>query len=223
MATKQMPTKTAPGASHTVVPGTGATKGKRAPARAAATRGKLKPRASAGRATNSDTPAGDQRARRGAADTTERYARLRIRVDDGGMTVVDSHVVDGPLVLAASLQGAYAYEVVLDGHLLHAGSVPDLGVMRSFAHPNGTAEQRGHHTYELKSYEFDARVPLAGMTRGLLAKAEVVLYRVKERDHGDDHDAPLHAAATLGAQRERQLREVGRVAGIPAAVLATRK
>ena len=224
MATKQMPTKPGPDESYAPPAGKGPVKGHRPPTRARSASAKLKPRADAARppAVPPAGALGEQRAKR-ASRAVERYARLRVRVDDSGMRVVDSHVVDGPLTPAALLQGAFAYEVVLGNQLLHAGSIPDLGVMRSFAHPGGTPEQRGHHTYELKAYSFDARVPLAGLTRAMLSKAAVVLYRVKERAHGDAAEVPLRETVPLGAQRERQLREVGRVTGLPAAVLAARK
>src|SRR5687768_17907606 len=47
------------------------------------------------------------------------------------------------------------YEVTEGDRLLHAGSIPDLGVVRSFAYADGTLEQQTHHTYELPTYEFN--------------------------------------------------------------------
>ncbi|HWD77643.1 MAG TPA: hypothetical protein VG497_02145, partial [Kribbella sp.] len=47
--------------------------------------------------------------RTGAPD--EQYVRLRIRVRGDRLTVVDSHLVDGPLAQSAAFHGADAYEV----------------------------------------------------------------------------------------------------------------
>jgi hypothetical protein len=127
------------------------------------------------------------------------------------MSIVDSHLVDSTLVMPTTIHGEYAYEVTDGTRLLHADTIPDLGVVRSFSDPNGTPEQLRHHTYRASTYEFDVRVPAEELTRAATSKIAVVLYRVKER-------APsrtLTTAAPLGAQFERELREVTRVSGIP--------
>ena len=160
-----------------------------------------------------------QSARR--AKTPAGYVRLRVRVEDGELAIVDSHMVEGPLAQTAAFEGGHAYEVTEGDRLLHAGSIPDLGVVRSFAHPTGTLEQQGHHTYERSTYEFNARVPIEALTRAALPKIAVVLYRVKERP-------PARAAlaqplsAPLDTARAREVREVGRVEGLPASVLGSK-
>ncbi len=57
-------------------------------------------------------------------------------------------------------------------------------------------------------------MPLAAVTPDALPEIAVVLHRVKE-------PAPTRplTAATLGTQFERELREIGRVEGIPVDVL----
>jgi hypothetical protein len=229
MATRQLPTK--PQGDSVVEPARrkGPAKGERAApvkgtkgarrkppvgssAEREATRGKRGGRAA--------PPAGgDQEPARARGKPSQRYVRLRVRVEDGDLSIVDSRTIDGPLAQPATFEGGYAYEVTDGDRLLHAGAIPDLGVVRSFAHPDGTLEQRRHHTYALSTYEFNARVPADALRRGSLAKTAVVLYRVKERPPPRAAiERPL-SAAPLGEQRARELREIGRVVGLPASVL----
>lgn len=228
MATKLLPTKPDRDAAVEPPRGKGPTKGKRAPAREAI-RGKmvLKPsvKAAAKAATRKDAGGRgsqelpDQEPVRRRGESAEQYVRLRVRVDDGELSIVGSHLVDSPLAQTAAFQGGFAYEVTEGDRLLHAGSIPDLGVVRSFAKPDGTREQLRHHTYELSTYEFDARVPAASLTRAALPGIDVVLYRVKERAGARALPGQALTTATLGVQRARELREVGRVVGLPASVL----
>jgi hypothetical protein len=150
--------------------------------------------------------------RRGISGGSRGYVRFRVRVDEGGQaSIVDSHFVDDDLTMAPTIHGEHAYEVSLGDRLLHADTIPDLGVVRSFSDPHGTPEQRRHHTYREGRYDFDVRVPAAELTRRALPKIEIALYRAKDR-------APtrrLTEAAPLGSQFERELREVTRLAGIP--------
>ncbi len=229
MATRSLPTK--PDRDATVEPlrGKGPTKGKRPPA-AKSMRGKmvLKPsvKASAKQAARK-APAGkrgqqelpDQQRARTRGRSAEQYVRLRVQVEDGELSIIDGRLVDGPLAQTTAFQGSHAYEVTDGDRLLHAGSIPDLGVFRSFAHPKGTLEQHRHHSYELSTYEFAARVPAEALRGAAASKIAVVLYRVKEREPAAAMPVPTLAAAPLGIQRARELREVGRVVGLPASVL----
>jgi len=151
------------------------------------------------------------RRRRNPGEGSGRYVRFRVRVEDGEMSIVDSQVVDSALVIPPTLHGDYVYEVTDGTRLLHADTLPDLGVVRSFSDPNGTREQLRHHTYRESTYEFDVRVPAEELTRAALSKIAVVLYRVKE--HAPTRN--LTTALPLGVQFERELREVTRVSRIP--------
>jgi hypothetical protein len=232
MATKSLPAKPDRDAAVEPPRGKGPTKGKRAPAgkpirgklvlkpsvkAAAKTAAKGATRKDAGSRGSQGRP--DQEPVRRRAASAEQYVRLRVRVDDGELSIVGGHLVDSPLAQSAQFQGGFAYEITDGDRLLHAGSIPDLGVVRSFAKPDGTREQLRHHTYELSTYEFDARVPAASLTRTALPGIDVVLYRVKERAPARALAAQALTAAPLGVQRARELREVGRVAGLPASVL----
>ena len=95
----------------------------------------------------------------GGGPAGEQYIRLRVRVSRDRLTVLDSHLVDGPLSQTQGFATANAYEVSIEDRLLHAGALPDLGMQRSFVNPDGPPEQHGHHFTERPVYEFTARVP----------------------------------------------------------------
>src|SRR6185295_10845938 len=86
-------------------------------------------------AYSGDIELGDQIAQpsRGTtANGREQYIRLRIRVHNDRMTVIDTHLVDGPLSQTQTFSGMNAYEITVGDLLLHAGALPDIGVQRSF-------------------------------------------------------------------------------------------
>jgi hypothetical protein len=162
---------------------------------------------------------GDQQARRRrggtrSADRDEQYVRLRIRVRNGGLTVVDSHLVDGPLGQVTGFPGTNAYEVTLGDRLLHAGALPDLGVQRSFPNPEGPTAERGHHITQRDVHEFTARVPAADVTRETIGRIAVRLHRVKEEAH-----ARVLGAMPLGTRFEREVRPVAELVGLPQSAL----
>lgn len=171
------------------------------------------------RAGASDLPAGDQlpaKARRGGSPRPagEQYIRLRIRVRGDRLSVLDSHLVDGPLGQTAVFSGGNAYEVSLGDRLLHAGSLPDLGIQRSFVNPNGPADQRGHHVADRSTYEFMARLPAHEVTPEAIGRIAIRLHRVKEEARTD-----RLGAAPLAEQFARQVRPVAELVGLPASVL----
>lgn len=161
---------------------------------------------------------GDQKPRgtRGGRSSPEReqYVRLRIRVSHGRLSVVDSHLVDGPLGQATGFPGGNAYEVTLGDRLLHAGALPDLGVQRSFPNPQGPPEQHGHYLTERSVYEFTARVPAAELTPDTIGEIAVRLHRVKEEAHVD-----RIGEAPLGEQFEREMRPIAELVGLPDSAL----
>jgi len=148
----------------------------------------------------------------------EYYVRLTVRVDDGVLSIVDSHTVDGPLAQTTAFHGPFAYEVTDGGRLLHAGSITDLGMVRAFADPEGTPEQHRHHSYQQTSYEFDVRVPAAALREAALSNVAIILHRVKAPDHIGTRASSL-AEVPLTSQRGEAFREIGRVVGIPVHLL----
>jgi hypothetical protein len=162
---------------------------------------------------------GDQQAKRTrgggrSSAQDEQYIRLRIRVHNGELTVIDSHLVAGPLGQVTGFPGGNAYEVTLGDRLLHAGALPDVGVQRSFANPSGPPDQRGHYITERSVYEFTARAPAAEVTPETIDQIAVRLHRVKEEAHAD-----RLSAAPLGRQFERELRPIAELVGLPDSVL----
>jgi hypothetical protein len=222
------PVKPPAGATERVPPATpgAGVKGDRPPERAAQRDGdhtkpvfEPGPRPPSG--TGRPSEPGDQQpaARRGgirpdAGGAAEQYVRLRIRVRGDQLSVVDSHLVDGPLSQTTVFPGPNAYEVTSGERLLHAGVLPDLGVQRSFVNPGGPDLQRGHHITERDVFEFSARVPAHEVTAETIGDIRVVLHRVKEEAR-----TPRLGTAPLGRQFERQMRPVAQVVGLPESTL----
>jgi hypothetical protein len=157
----------------------------------------------------------DQTAGRRSNPAGKGYVRLRVHVgEDGETSIVDSHFVAGDLMQPSALQGQFAYEVTEGQKRLHLDSIPDLGVFRSFVNPDGPLEERQHHMYELKTYDFDVRVPVDELAAAALSKVAIKLYRVKEA-----RTAMPAGNQPLDVQYERELREMTRVEGIPVKAL----
>ena len=157
------------------------------------------------------TPPKDRTA---SAAAPEQYVRLRIRVRGEQLTVVDSHLVDGPLGQGTGFPGANAYEITLGERLLHAGALPDLGIQRSFVAPNAPKGQRTHHITERDVFEFTARVPAHEITRDTIGQIVVRLYRVKGEARRD-----YLTPQRLDAQFAREMRVVSELHGLPEASL----
>jgi hypothetical protein len=149
-----------------------------------------------------------------SAAAPEQYVRLRIRVRGDQLSVVDSHLVDGPLGQANGFPGSNAYEVRLGDRLLHAGALPDLGIQRSFVAPNAPKGQRVHHVTERDVFEFSARVAAHEITRETIGDIVVRLYRVK----GEARSERL-TTQPLDVQFARELRAVSELRGLPEAAL----
>jgi hypothetical protein len=218
MSERSLPEKPATDAPVSPAKGKGASKGKVAP-RPQRIRGTLRLKTKATKLATSQAAAPERYAdQTGLKRTTSRgegYVRLRVRVgEDGGASVVDSHFVESTLVQPSAIFGNFVYEVTEGDKRLHLDSIPDLGVFRSFVNPEGPLEERQHHMYELKTYEFDVRVPARDIAAAVLSKVVITLYRMKEaRAAMPAGIQPLHV------QYQRELREVARVEGVPAKIL----
>jgi hypothetical protein len=218
MSERSLPEKPATDSPAPPAKGKGVSKGK-VPPRPQQIRGALRLKAKAEKSdTSQAAPAqsySDQTAAKRRALGGEGYVRLRVRVEeDGGASIVDSHFVDSTLIEPSAIHGNFVYEVTEGDKRLHLDSIPDLGVFRSFVNPDGPPEERQHHIYELKTYEFDARVPAPQLAAAALPKVAITLYRVKEARP----DMPV-GAKPLHIQYERELREIARVDGVSPRVL----
>ena len=150
----------------------------------------------------------------GTGQPAEQYVRLRMRLAGDRLTVVDSHLVDGPLLPEKAFGGTNAYEVALGNRLLHAGNLPDLGVQRSFVNPEGPESQQTHHLAERDVVEFSARVPAAELTPETVGDVAVRLHRVK-----GEVRAEVLSGDLLDTQFSREMRPVAELRGLPASVL----
>ncbi|TDW84063.1 hypothetical protein EV137_6867 [Kribbella pratensis] len=170
-------------------------------------------------AARTQQPAGewpDQQAAqpRQTGDPQEQYVRLRIRVRGDRLTVVESHLVDGPLAQSTTFHGANAYEVTYDDRLLHAGTVTDPATQRSFPSLDGPEELRGHNVTPREIYEFTARVPAADVTEETRSGIHVRLHRID-----DPASTDRLGAAPLGDQLEGRLTQVAELVGLPESTL----
>jgi hypothetical protein len=147
----------------------------------------------------------------------EEYIRLRIRVRGDQMSVVDSHLVEGPLSSTNAFPGNNAYEVTLGDRLLHAGALPDLGEQRAFVAPNPAPGESVHHFTERDVFEFSARLPAAEVTPESIGDVTVRLHRVKGEARTERlNDQPLTV------QFEREMRPVAELRGLPESALPER-
>lgn len=144
----------------------------------------------------------------------EQYLRLRIRVRGDRLTVIDSHLVDGPLSQPTTFHATTAYDVTYQDRLLHAAAVPDLGMQRSFPNPDGPEEQRGHHLTPREVSEFSARVPADEVTAETIAGIRVRLHRVDEPT-----TVPHLAAAPLATQFAGRMTPTAELVGLPESAL----
>jgi hypothetical protein len=137
------------------------------------------------------------------------YVRLRVHVEDGEMSLQDITAVEGPLIENAPLQGDLAYEVLVGGKRVASGSIPDVGLMRSFPHPDPAPGQEGHYITPATSFDFMVRIPRDAASENNLRRMQIPLYRIKE--------TPLpqtEGPESLGERFEKELREVGRIRGV---------
>jgi hypothetical protein len=151
----------------------------------------------------------DQEPRPVGRSQSQGYLRLRLRVEHGQMAVMDAHRVEGPLIQPASLQHNFAYEVTVGARRVGVGSIPDLGVIRSVANPDGPPEQHGHYFTPMDRYDITVRIPEAELSLAELPQTEVALYEIEESAAGH----PIQAGA-LRSQLGPQLREIARLKGI---------
>jgi len=138
----------------------------------------------------------------------EAYLRLRLRVEDEQMSLVEARKVEGPLLMENEINSNFVYEAVLPSKRLALGSIIDVGVNRSFPNPEGVQGQEGHFFIELPSFEFNARIPAEELSLPDLPKVEIAVYRVK---------SPVKESVrekSLAREFGNELREVAKLKGI---------
>ncbi|MFD2932324.1 hypothetical protein [Spirosoma flavum] len=134
------------------------------------------------------------------------YIVLRMRVQNGVLSVVGSKRVDSQLVNNDSIvQGGLTYEAILENTRLTIGSVPDYGEQRSFPRPG----EHEHHITVMPSFDFNLKMPSDKITMQDLPQLKVSLYRFKE--HVPDLKLGVQP---LNAQFDKEVRVVAELNGI---------
>jgi hypothetical protein len=98
--------------------------------------------------------------------------------------------------------------VLLDEQQVALGSVPDVGVRRSFANRDVEGPEGKHHFAALPTFEFFARIPKGHVSSANLPKLNIVLHNVQE--------APDRLTTLTPLQKQPGVNtvEVGRLSGI---------
>lgn len=143
--------------------------------------------------------------------------RLRLRITRGQVSVVAVHAVPGVLPAPDRLDYGLAYEIRNGARRVAVGSVPDVGMRRSYPDPQGRAGMQGHHLQELESIEVNLRLPQREFSAASLSKLNVQLFRMKGQP-------PASAITTvaLAEQFKDFLRPVAELRGIDTAKLPER-
>ena len=181
-------------------------------------RGKKMDPVPARRGRGAAKPDGDQeeRGKEGVTVTAEKSVRLRLRVDQGEVSVIGARTVPGPTPAPEQLHYGLAFEVTHGGRQLAVGSVPDVGEMRSFPPPKPEPGQEGHYVAPLDSFEVEVRVPQKEFTAAVLPRLQVTLLRMK----AEPPQRPI-SAAPLAEQFRDELRPVAELKGIRLNALPT--
>jgi hypothetical protein len=140
----------------------------------------------------------------------ESYLRLTVRADNGTLTVLAVREVEGPLDVPDTLTSGLAYEVTIAGQRVSMGSLPDVGISRSFANRDVPSPEGKHGFQQVSTFDFNVRIPRRDLTPTALPHLRISLYRLRQ--------APKHPVGreTLRDQLSgEELSEVGRLDGLP--------
>lgn len=140
--------------------------------------------------------------------------RLRVRITQGVASVIGVHVVPGELPAPERLDYGLAYEVRIGDRRVAVGSVPDVGMRRSYPDPERRPGMEGHHLQELDVVELNLRLPQREFTEAALGRLNVQMFRMK----GQPPTQPL-TTAPLMQQFPDLLRPAAELRGIKLEVL----
>jgi hypothetical protein len=154
----------------------------------------------------------EQKARAVRSAVDDSYVVLRMRVQNGEMTVIGSKKVDGPLANYDDIvQSGLTYEATLENARLAIGSVADFGERRSYPRPG----EHEHNITNVPSFDFNLKIPSSRIVAKDLPKLKISLYRFKE-----PLIQPKLGMAPLDQQFEREARIVAELNGINVADLS---
>jgi len=136
------------------------------------------------------------------------YVRLQIHAARGKLSIAGVKEIAGPLALPTTVTRTNAYEVLIDDQQIALGSIPDVGIRRSFANRDVPGPEGKHHIARIPSFDFYARIPREHFTATNMPKMTVVLHQI--------HEAPDRFAPLVPLRRQNGVLsvEIGRVAGI---------
>lgn len=140
-----------------------------------------------------EPPRPPRSAKGGGGADRDGYLRLRVLVEEQALSLAGAAVVEGPLAQTPVLHPGLAYEVTLGSRRLAVGQIQDAGVWRSFPDPSGRPALSGHHITVLPSYEIAVRIPMTGLSKALLRRANVRLYRWSGDAASTEGDRSLRA------------------------------
>jgi len=138
------------------------------------------------------------------------YVVLRMRVQNGQISVIGSRKVDGEFLEHENLiQNGITYEAFVKDERISIGSVPDYGEQRSFARPEGDPSQEGHHITILPGFDFNVKIAANRIAFKDLPMLKLNLYVFKEHV-----PAIALSAAPLKEQFSKEVRLVAAMDGI---------
>lgn len=109
------------------------------------------------------------------------YVVLRMRVQNGQVTVIGSRQVDSDFMENENLvQNGITYEAFVNEQRIAIGSIPDFGEQRSFPRQDGDPSQEGHFITVLPSFDFNLKVGATRLSFKDLPKLRLKLYTFKE-------------------------------------------
>lgn len=138
------------------------------------------------------------------------YIVLRMRVQNGEMSVIGARRVEGPFLEDSNLvQSGLTYEAFLKDRRVALGSIIDFGEQRSFPRPDADPAREGHHITTLPSFDFNFKISADKIALKDLPALNISLYRFKE------HVGDLRLSeAPLREQFAREIRVVAEMNGI---------
>lgn len=157
-----------------------------------------------------DVDYSEQIAKKTRMKKEEGYIVLRMRVQNGEISVIGSRKVAGPFLEHSNLvQSGITYEVFLQDSRIAIGSIADFGEQRSFPRPNADPAHEGHHITTLPGFDFNVKIPAEKITLKNLPSLNISLYKFKE------HVADLRLTdLPLKLQFAKEVRVVAEMNGI---------
>ena len=107
------------------------------------------------------------------------YMRMEVRLQDGKLSVLEAHEVQGPLVQPDTLMNGLVSEVLVNNEQVAVAAHPEAIVSRSFEEPGHGPG--GHHTSVAPNVEFVVRVPIDAL-RGV-DPANVSIHVLDAQEH----------------------------------------